>query len=157
MAQATIPIRCTMVSVLALRMVLQQPQVLLLQRAGVYLRGAWSYVAGHVDPGETGWQAALRELAEEAGLVPERLYATSFCEQFYASTDDCIEVVPAFVAMVAADAKVRLNGEHSAFRWLTFDAAMAKVPFGSQRDLFAYVRREFTDRLPCEFLRISTG
>lgn len=155
MDQVTIPIRCTMVSVLAIRGASQQARVLLLQRAGNYLHGAWSYVAGHVEPGETGWQAAHRELVEETALIPDHLYATSFCEQFYAAADDCIEVVPAFVAMVAADAEVRLNGEHSAFRWLTFDAAMAEVPFGSQRDLFACVRREFIDRPPPGFLRIE--
>ncbi|HEX5488569.1 MAG TPA: NUDIX domain-containing protein [Rhodanobacteraceae bacterium] len=144
-----------MVSVVAIRGDTDPQQVLLLRRAAKYLNGAWSYVAGHVEPDETGRQAACRELAEETGLVPQRLYATSFCEQFYSAADDCIEVVPAFVAMVAADAVVHLNGEHSAFRWLPFDAAMAELPFGSQRDLFAYVRREFVDRPPCEFLRIA--
>lgn len=146
-----------MVSVVSLRDDNDPRQVLLLRRAGNYLHGAWSYVAGHVEREETGWQAACRELAEETGLVPERLYATSFCEQFYFAADNCIEVVPAFVAMVAADAVVHLNGEHSAFRWLPFDAAMEALPFGSQRNLFAYVRREFVDRPPCEFLRIAMG
>lgn len=89
--------------------------------------------------------------------MPKRLYATSFCEQFHSATSDCIEVVPAFVAMVAADAEVRLNGEHSAFRWLMFDAAKMEVPFGSQRGLFTYVEREFIDRPPCEFLRVIVG
>lgn len=148
-------IRSTMVSVLPIRGAPLQAQVLLLERAGNYLHGAWSYVAGHVEPGETGWRAARRELFEETALVPERLYATSFCEQFYAATGDCIEVVPAFVALVAANVEVQLNDEHSAFRWLTLDAAMAEVPFGSQRDLFAYVQREFIDHPPCEFLRIA--
>ena len=95
-------------------------------------------------------------VVEETALVPDDFYAPSFCEQFYAVDDDCIEVVPAFVAMVAADAKVRLNGEHSAF-CRTFDEAMAEVPFGSQRNLFAYVKREFIDRPPCGFLRIAAG
>lgn len=143
-----------MVSVVAIKGAAGRERVLLLQRAATYLHGAWSYIAGHVEPGETGWQTACRELVEETALVPDRLYATSFCEQFYAAASDCIEVVPAFVAMVAGNAQVQLNGEHSAFRWLTFDAAMAEVPFGSQRDLFAHVQREFIARPPCEFLRI---
>ncbi|HET9819480.1 MAG TPA: NUDIX domain-containing protein [Rhodanobacteraceae bacterium] len=146
-----------MVSVVTLRGDSGQQRALMLRRAGNYLNGAWSYVAGHVEPNETGWQAACRELAEETGLAPKRLYATSFCEQFYSAADDCIEIVPAFVAMVATDAGVHLNGEHSAFRWLPFDAAMVALPFGSQRDLFAYVRREFVDRPPSEFLRIAMG
>lgn len=152
-----LPIRCTMVSVVALRGNTGRERMLLLRRAGEYLHGVWSYVAGHVEPDETGWQAARRELFEETGLVPERLYATSFCEQFYATAFDSIEVVPAFVAMVAAGAEVRLNGEHSAYRWLTPAAALDALPFGSQRDLFAYVRREFIERTPCEALRVAAG
>jgi dATP pyrophosphohydrolase len=146
-----------MVSVVALRGEAGRKQVLLLRRAGEYLHGVWSYVAGHVEPDETGWQAARRELFEETGLVPEHLYATSFCEQFYAPVGDCIEVVPAFVAMVAANAAVRLNGEHSEYQWLSPAAALDALPFGSQRELFAYVQREFIDRMPCEALRVIAG
>lgn len=152
-----LPIRCTMVSVVALRRVAEREQVLLLRRAGEYLHGVWSYVAGHVEAGETGWHAARRELFEETALVPEHLYATSFCEQFYAATGNCIEVVPAFVAMVTANGEVRLNGEHSEYRWLSPAAASDALPFGSQRDLFAYVQREFIDRKPCEALRVIAG
>jgi dATP pyrophosphohydrolase len=31
-------------------------------------------VSGAVEAGETGWAAALREIEEETGLVPERFY-----------------------------------------------------------------------------------
>ncbi len=150
-------IRCTMVSVFVLRGEGADARVLLLQRrAGGHLGDAWSYVAGHVESGETGWQAALRELAEETALKPRALYATSFCEQFYEPHDDSIAVVPAFVAFVAEDADVVLNGEHTAHRWLDLDAAAAAVPFGSQRDLLERVWREFIERPPAEFLRIRS-
>lgn len=152
-----LPIRCTMVSVLALKGNAARTRILLVRRAGSYLRGVWSYVAGHVEHGETGWQAALRELREETGLVPEALYATSFCERFYFAPANCIEVVPAFVARIADDACVRLNAEHSAFRWVTPATAARRFPFGSQRDLLAHVQREFIRRAPSPFLRIDTG
>lgn len=150
-----IPVRCTMVSVLAMRGDASAPEVLTVCRAGTYLHGAWTYVAGHVEAGEAGWQAAQRELAEETGLAPVELYATSFCEQFYSAYTGCIEVVPAFVARVADAAVVQLNGEHSAFRWVSIDEASALFPFGSQRELLAYVRREFIERDPSPWLRIA--
>ena len=152
-----LPVRCTMVSVLALRGRAVRTRVLLVRRAGSYLHGVWSYVAGHVEHGETGWQAALRELREETGLVPEALYATSFCETFYFAPANRIEIVPAFVARIADDARVRLNAEHSAYRWLTPATAARRFPFGSQRDLLAHVRREFIRREPAPTLRIDTG
>ena len=149
---STLPIRCEMVAVLALRGSRVATEVLLLQRASDYLRGAWSYVAGHIESGETAWQAARRELLEETGLVPVTLHATSFCEQFYDASHDCIAVVPAFVARIAADARVRLNGEHSAHRWLPLQDAAGKFPFGSQHDLIAHVLREFVQREPAPYL-----
>lgn len=150
-----IPVRCTMVSVLALRGSPRAPEVLAVCRAGPYLEGAWTYVAGHVEAGEAGWQAARRELAEETGLVALAWHATGFCEQFYSMHTGCIEIVPAFVARVADDALVTLDGEHSEYRWVSIEEAAALFPFGSQRDLLAHVRREFVERDPGRWLRIA--
>ncbi len=149
-----LPVRCTMVSVVTVRGTAAAARVLLLQRAGPYLAGAWSYVAGHLEPGETGWQGARRELVEETALAPLALYSADRCEQFYDAGEDCIQLVPAFVALVADDAVVRLNEEHRQFAWLEFDEAIARLPFGGQRELFAEVRREFVERAPSTWLRM---
>ena len=154
-AERRLPVRSTMVSVLALRGAGAATQMLVARRTGTYLDGVWSYLAGHVEAGETGWQAALRELREEAALEPQSFWATSFCEQVYLAATDTIEIVPAFVARVAEGAPVRLNGEHSAFRWVTLEEAAALLPFGSQRELLAHVRREFVEREPSPFLRLA--
>ena len=151
---ATLPMRCTMVSIVALRGTGLATQMLLVLRAGAYLRGVWSYTAGHIEARETGWQAALRELREETGLVPEAFFATSFCERFYSTQGNCVEIVPAFVARIAANAEVHLNAEHSACQWASLDAAADLLSFGSQRDLLAHVRREFVLREPSAFLRL---
>lgn len=42
--------------------------VLLIERGWDPYRGQWALPGGHVDPGETGREAAARELAEEAGV-----------------------------------------------------------------------------------------
>jgi len=45
-------------------------EVLLQRRAGTgYMDGWWSVLAGHVDPGESVHEAAVREAAEESGVV----------------------------------------------------------------------------------------
>ncbi|TAL74658.1 MAG: NUDIX domain-containing protein [Rhodanobacter sp.] len=151
----SLPVRCGMVAVVALRAAGDATRMLVAQRASPHLHGVWSYIAGHVDAGETGAQAALRELREETGLVPDAFYATSFCETFYAAEADAIEVVPAFVAHIAEGAKVVLNAEHAAYRWVPPAKAAALLPFGSQRELLAHVQREFIARAPSPFLRIT--
>lgn len=152
---ATIPIRCSMVSILVMRGSGDATQVLLVQRAGEYLRGVWSYVGGHIEAGELAWRSALRELHEETRLIPVAFHSANYCEQFYDPREECIAIVPAFVALVSEDAPVRLNREHDAFRWLRWQEAMSVLPFGSQRDLFAHVRREFIERAPPPQLRIG--
>lgn len=149
-----LPVHCRMVSVLALRGEGADTRLLLARRSGGPLDGVWSYIAGHVQPGEDGGQAARRELHEETGLVPESLWASSFCEQFYEPARGCIQLVPAFVARIRAGAAVRLNHEHSAFRWAALDEADGLFAFGSQRDLLAHVRREFVARTPHPALRL---
>jgi len=151
---AQVPVRCSMVSIVVLRGRGARTRMLVLRRHSAYLGGVWSYVAGHVEAGETGAQAARRELAEETGLVADTLHATSFCEQFYDAAHDCIQLVPAFVARVGNAAEVRLNREHSAFRWVTLTRAARELPFGSQRDLIAHVQREFVLREPQPQLRL---
>lgn len=153
---ADIPIRCTMASVVVVRAPTTRPRVLLLRRAGLYLRGAWTYVAGHLEAGETLWQCALRELGEETALRPTDFYAADCCEQFYDARDECIQLVPAFVAMVEADAEVVLNHEHDAFRWATFAEALRQLPFDGQRELFARVQRGFVERTPPASLRLPS-
>lgn len=151
---AGLAVRCTMVSIVVLQGESTAARMLLARRRSSYMDGAWTYIGGRIEPDETGWQAARRELAEETGLQPAVMYASSFSEQFYDCASDCIQIVPAFVAIVASDAKVRLNEEHSAYVWLPLDDAMARLPFGSQRDLLIHVRREFIERTPAEYLRL---
>lgn len=86
-----------------------------------YLGGTWSTVYGMMEPGETAWQAALRELREEAGLTPAEFYRVPTVRSFYTSVNDTLWQVPAFAAIVPADARVSLNDEHTAARWVRLD------------------------------------
>lgn len=150
----TLPVRCTMVSIIALRGSNRSTETLLLKRSRGRMASIWTYCAGHVEAGERGWQAALRELREETSLIPQALYSTTFCEQFYSAHDDAVEIVPAFVARVQAEARVRLNPEHSDYRWVPLEEAGALFPFGSQRELLEHVQREYVEREPPHYLQV---
>jgi dATP pyrophosphohydrolase len=149
-----IPMRCSLISVIPVRGHGADTRTLLLRRARAHLHGLWTYAAGHLEPGETAWQAAVRELAEETGLRPTALYSADQCEAYYDVREECIAVVPAFVAFVESDAAVRLDAEHDDHAWLTFAQAIERLPFGGQRALYAHVHREFVLRSPPTALRM---
>ncbi len=124
---------------LALRGTADTLEVLCLRRAATGRSpGSWECVHGHIDPGETPVETALRELQEEAGLIPERLYNLSRAEAFYRHSVNEVVVIPAFAAVVASGATVRTGAEHDAFAWLRPEEARLRISWPR-------VRREVDD------------
>lgn len=80
--------------------------------------GLWGFVTGGREGKETVPQLAIRELAEETGLTPERLWASEYCMQFYEPTVDKIWILPIIVAVVSPSAEVKLCHENSEYRWV---------------------------------------
>lgn len=150
----SIELRVWVVSVVVLRPVGQGAEVLLMRRTAPPA-GAWCQVAGKIKEGEAGWAAALRELAEETDLIPESFWSADYLERFYEAERDIVTVAPVFVAMVAPGAEPILNTEHDDHCWLPVDAAIDRVSFGGQREMLAWVRGEFIDRVPSPHLRIA--
>lgn len=127
-------IQVTYVDVYVLRGTGDAARALVLRRSGSgRCPGAWESVHGGIEPGELPAQAALRELAEETGLVPERFYNLSRVEMFYRHQQDLVALIPVFVALVADDAPVRLSHEHDAFEWLPPAAAGARMAWPRER------------------------
>ncbi len=113
-------VRVSLVDVYVLRQSQGGLQCLVLRRApfGGRCPGSWETVHGHIEDGELPSDAARRELEEETGLTPDRLYNLSRVEAFYQHRADEVALVPVFAAFVAADAAVRLSAEHDRHEWL---------------------------------------
>lgn len=128
--------------------------MLLLERAGDRLHGAWCQIAGGIEDDECAWETALREMKEETQLEPERFYSADILEQFYEPDRNQIALVPVFVAYVPEGTEPTLNEEHSAWQWVSIAKARELVPFPKQGDILEQVRRHFIERAPSEHLRI---
>ncbi len=149
-----IPIYCGDVSVVLLRESGGGHEVLLLRRTR-RLPGCWCEVAGGIESGEAAWQAALRETREETGLVLDRLYSADHCFQYYEPNKERMVLLPVFVGYPKTGQQVRLNREHDAYRWMSFDDARAAVPFGSQRRMLAHIEEDFVKAPPSPWLQFD--
>ena len=105
-----IPIKCFSVSAVLLKYENGMPKALLLRRnERSILGGEWCHIAGDIEKGELAWQAALREIKEETGLLPDLFYSANFCEQYYRPDLECISVLPVFVGTCADNCAPSFN------------------------------------------------
>lgn len=117
---------------------------LLLKRAPhIRLPGTWQMVSGTIERGEKAYVAAARELLEETGLRPLHLYQASFVNRFYLAATDEVVLTPVFAAEAAADATVRLSGEHTEHEWVGPAEAERRYPWPGQRESLRVIREQF--------------
>lgn len=128
---------------------------LLIRRSTPYLRGTWQMVSGKIEKGEKAWEAALREIREETGLIPDRLYSTNELEMFYEVGQNCINIVPIFLGFIDSEQKVVLSSEHDDFRWVTADEASELLSFDHQKQTVKKLEALFIKTKPQEFLLID--
>lgn len=127
-------IRVSLLDLYVLRGAGASLECLTLRRApGGRCPGSWEAVHGHIEPGERPAEAARRELREETGLEPLRLYNLSRVELFYQHRQDEVALVPVFVAFVEPGTAVVLSAEHDRSEWLPVADAGRRLAWPRER------------------------
>ena len=107
---------------------------LLLKRAKTKIyEHLWQGVAGKIEGDEKAWEAAIRELKEETGFRPVRMFVADHVSRFYETHGDRVNLVPVFGIEVGNDAVV-LSEEHCEFKWLDFDTARSALVWSGQKE-----------------------
>lgn len=123
-------------------------KVLLLERApDVVYAGQWRMVGGKVRTTEKAYEAGLRELKEETGLVPKLFWTLPSVNQFYDARTDEVHQVPAFAAEVSAPCTILLNHEHVGKKWLSGSEIASYVHWPEQQRLITLLISIVTQNL----------
>ena len=107
---------------------------LLLKRAMTKMyEHLWQGVAGKIENGEKAWEAATRELNEETGLEPVRVFVADHVSRFYETHGDRVNLVPVF-GIEVKNRNVVLSKEHCEFQWLDFKTARKRLVWNGQKE-----------------------
>ncbi|MGY0216179.1 NUDIX hydrolase [Endozoicomonadaceae bacterium StTr2] len=147
-----IQVNTSVVSGVALSEIDGELKILLMKRAK---EGFWCHVAGKIEGEEAGWQAIIREFAEETGIKVTQLYNAEYSEQFYEPEKDRFMIIPSFVVWCEPDQVVTLNPEHTEYRWCTLQQALELVPFPNQEKYYQHIWQYFVDKAPSDFMQIK--
>ena len=112
---------------------------LLLKRAKTKIyEHLWQGVAGKIEAGEAAWEAAMRELKEETGFEPVRIFVADHVSKFYEAHGDWVNMVPVF-GIEVEDEEVKLSDEHCEFKWVDFNTAHQTLIWSGQKDGIAAI------------------
>ena len=112
---------------------------LLLKRAKTKIyEHLWQGVAGKIEAGEAAWEAAIRELKEETGFEPVRIFVADHVSKFYEAHGDWVNMVPVF-GIEVEDEEVILSDEHCEFKWVDFNTAHQTLIWSGQKDGIAAI------------------
>lgn len=109
-------------------------EYLMLKRsAKVVFPGMWQCVVGTLDPGEEILKGMKREIKEETGLVPRKIWWLESSAVAYRPKMDRLLPVAFFAGEVGYEKKVKLSDEHVAFKWVPFLTAMRMLRWRTQK------------------------
>jgi len=98
----------------------------------------WDYPKGHLEKGETPWQAAVRELREETGIrqvdrVGPFRHAMHYA--FYSKKKGPVAKTVTFFLGRTRKETVRLSDEHEGYAWLPYDKALRRLTYDIAREM----------------------
>jgi len=109
----------------------------------------WTFPKGHAEEGETHEATALRELQEEAGLVPTSLETARTFDQAYQFTyknEHIDKYVSYYIGYIAEPDFIVQKEEVVEARWCTFKEARVLLTYDLAKELLDHVQEFLADK-----------
>lgn len=112
-------------------------------------KGHWAFPKGHAEPREDELQTAKRELAEETGLVADKIYDHKFVEgyTFTENNQEYDKTVTYFAGQMNTTKVDVQEDEVQGYAWMTLDEAMTTITFDQARGLLQQVDTFLQDKI----------
>lgn len=121
-----------------------------------HIGGTWGVPGGRIEDGERPVVAAVRELYEETGLQPLELYLIDKVSSFYSEHLNAIIHGVQYCAVVAHDAEVILNEEHTEFKWMPIEKIESHLRWSSEIEAVHEIKRTIINGgVAKELLRVT--
>lgn len=108
--------------------------------------GIWQFLTGTKEESEHALRTVCREMREETGLEPVKVWPFPIVLTFYDRYSDSVHHAPLFAAEVDNGLPVSISSEHAEYRWVAFDEAMKMLPLPGQREALRAVKHELFER-----------
>lgn len=102
--------------------------------------GIWQMITGTIESHEHTKDTLLRELHEETGLAPLRIYSIPRINTFYLAISDKICMSPVFLATVDNN-KVKISNEHTEYKWAAFEEARELIHWPNQVESLEIIKK----------------
>ncbi len=109
----------------------------------------WQGVTGKINNKEQPYRTAIRELFEETGLRPSKIWSIDTVNLFYDSNNNVMNLIPVFGVQVLTK-NIKISDEHSEFKWCNINQAIKLLTWEQQKkgiQIFYEMLIEKKDRL----------
>ena len=107
--------------------------------------GIWQMITGTIESHENTKDTLTRELTEETGLKPNKIYSIPRINTFYLAIADKICMSPVFLAIVE-DKKVKISDEHTEYKWASFEEASSLIHWPNQVESLEIIKKYLDDK-----------
>jgi len=102
--------------------------------------GIWQMITGTIESHENTKDALLRELEEETGLKPVKIYSIPRINTFYLAVSDKICMSPVFLTIVDKT-DVKISSEHTEYKWAAFEEASKLIHWPNQVESLEIIKK----------------